>query len=87
MNRRSFIQRFVYSLLVLFFGPGILEQLDLEQTEKVVDELERRTRPPSRRFGGVKLTNVLERIHQPFRDSLVSRDGLLEKAFAEPLFG
>lgn len=45
MTRRSFIQRFVYSLLVMFFGPGILEQLDVEATERVIDEVAASAKP------------------------------------------
>lgn len=42
LTRRSFIQRLVYSILVLFFGPAILEQLDVEATERLVDTLSER---------------------------------------------
>jgi hypothetical protein len=39
VSRRSFVQRFVYTLLVLFFGPDVLLRLDVEETERAIDRI------------------------------------------------
>lgn len=69
MNRRNFIQRFVYSLLVLIFGPGVLEQLDIEAAERVIDELV--ASPLDDRDARVDMINPI--VHFSF-DGLFSRD-------------
>lgn len=77
MTRRDALRRFVLTLLAIVFGPGIYELLDEDELESFVGYAEARLKP-----GFVRLT-IRDRVHQPFRDSLVKGAGVYEAVLSQ----